>query len=87
MQPFNAKRYGQTLELIDNWELLKDNIMFHILQTKFKHWEMAALLKATEGKYLEETNYWGDRYWGADQKHIGQNRLGLMLMTIRKEWL
>jgi predicted NAD-dependent protein-ADP-ribosyltransferase YbiA (DUF1768 family) len=33
--------------------------------------------------YLEETNHWGDVFWGVDKDKGGKNNLGIILMHIR----
>ena len=43
-------------------------------------------LIATEDKYLEETNWWGDTFWGKNLKGEGDNNLGKLLMTIRDSY-
>lgn len=40
----------------------------------------------TDNKFLEETNHWGDQFWGVDIKKGGQNNLGKILMKIREFW-
>ena len=52
---------------------------------KFAHHpELKEKLLATGDAYLEEGNTWGDRIWGVYQGQ-GENRLGKILMKIRKE--
>ena len=45
--------------------------------------ESALKLHETGGRYLEETNWWGDRFWGKDLNGDGLNTLGQLLMEIR----
>jgi len=40
----------------------------------------------TGDNYLEETNAWGDTFFGVDIKKGGDNRLGKILMSIRDFW-
>lgn len=49
--------------------------------------ELKTKLIATDGKYLEETNYWDDTFWGTNQKHNGLNMLGILTMALRKQIL
>lgn len=85
MQPSEAKREGQKINIREDWEENKLAIMYEICFRKFHfHDDLEKLLLATGEKYLEETNYWGDRFWGADLKHKGENNLGKILMRIRK---
>jgi len=49
----------------------------------------AGLLLATGRRRLIEGNIWGDRYWGAcqdeDGQWVGENRLGELLMEVRRD--
>lgn len=89
--PIEAKRAGRELLLRHNWENIKNRVMLKIVRSKFSvRYDMAIALSRTEGCELIERNNWGDRYWGmcwnAD-KGIweGKNRLGRILMIVRKE--
>jgi predicted NAD-dependent protein-ADP-ribosyltransferase YbiA (DUF1768 family) len=42
-------------------------------------------LVETGDKYLEETNNWGDAYWGV-YEDVGNNKLGKILMATRSYW-
>lgn len=79
-----AKRLGRQINLRDDWEIVKDRIMDEICFQKFKHPVLRQKLLATGDLYLEETNTWGDTYWGVCNGK-GRNILGLTLMKIRKE--
>ena len=67
-----------------DWESIKTQKMKSILQQKFQNAALNRLLQETQNKYLEETNHWKDTFWGACNG-IGENRLGKILMEIRKE--
>ena len=57
--------------------------MRDVLWAKFsQNADLAARLVATDHRYLEETNWWGDTYWGFFQG-AGQNVLGRLLMETR----
>lgn len=79
-----SKQLGKKAPLnIEEWDKKKDIIMFELLWQKFIYnKELGQKLKDTGDKYLEETNYWNDKYWGVC-KGEGQNKLGKMLMIIR----
>lgn len=77
-----AKRLGKVMKSRDDWEEVKDEIMFEFLTQKFTTPKLMKLLLETGNSYLEETNWWNDTYWGVCNS-IGQNRLGKMIMTIR----
>lgn len=67
-----------------DWESIKTQKMKSILQQKFQNAALNTLLQETQNKYLEETNHWNDTFWGVCNG-IGENRLGKILMEIRKE--
>ena len=77
--------------LNEEWNDIKLQIMKDLLIQKFDknlNTENYKKLKATENKYLEETNYWNDTYWGVNkndvnERGIGENNLGKLLMEIR----
>ena len=85
----DAKKYGQTVTLREDWDYnrgeVKVQAMLKVLRAKFsQHRDLAALLLSTGDKYLEETNWWGDKFWGKCGGE-GRNMLGLILMAIRAE--
>jgi hypothetical protein len=75
----------------EEWDGMRDEVMKSLLLQKYDkdlNPEIYEKLKATRDKFLEETNYWGDTYWGvnkseADEAGIGENNLGKMIMEIR----
>ena len=79
-----AKKYGAKVKLRKNWENIKDEIMFEILQIKFQKACLKRKLAATKNANLTEGNWWGDTYWGVCHGK-GQNKLGKMLMKIRNK--
>lgn len=81
--PGISKRLGQKCKMRDDWDRVKEDVMYDLLVQKFSQPEFAEKLLATGMRYLEETNHWGDRYWGVDG--TGKNRLGMLLMKIRSE--
>jgi hypothetical protein len=58
--------------------------MLDVLRIKFQVPELREKLLKTGDKYLEETNYWNDRYWGK-YKDKGLNMLGHLIMAVRGE--
>ena len=85
LSPKDAKKLGRRIELRDDWDLIKDNIMYNILCHKFKdNFSLKKALLDTNDIYLVEGNNWGDVYWGVC-KNIGYNKLGEILMKIREE--
>jgi len=81
-----AKRSGQSLTLRPDWEQVKLTIMTQILRRKFRHPVLRAQLLRTHPRPLIEVNAWGDHFWGVCHGH-GENHLGRMLMTLRREFL
>ena len=54
----------------------------NLVYQKFLEEPLRSQLLATEDAYLEETNHWGDTYWGVC-KGVGENMLGKILMMAR----
>ena len=81
--PGEAKRAGRRVKLRSDWEEVKDNVMLVGLYHKFKDPELRKKLMATGDEHLEEGNYWHDTYWGVCEG-VGENRLGQLLMAVRK---
>ena len=77
-----AKKYGRQIQIRDDWDDVKSDIMFGLLAEKFSQKKFIELLLSTNNMYLEETNTWGDTYWGVCNG-VGENQLGKMLMNIR----
>jgi ribA/ribD-fused uncharacterized protein len=79
-----AKSVGGQLKLREDWEQVKEDIMYDILKLKFDIPELRRKLLATGDRKLVEGNYWGDCYWGVCRGK-GENRLGELLMKVRRE--
>ncbi len=78
-----AKNKGQEIGLRDNWDTIKYDVMFAVVFDKFfRHQDLKELLLSTGDKYLEETNHWGDKYYGVCEGE-GKNVLGKILMQVR----
>lgn len=92
LNPSQGKLKGRNIELREDWEEVKDNVMYHILRYKFyQNKDLFVKLMNTENEELIEGNWWHDNYWGdcyCDKcKDIeGQNKLGKMLMDLREEF-
>lgn len=80
--PGAAKKLGQRIDLRPDWEDVRVEIMRRLLYQKFDDPDLMALLAATGDAYLEETNTWGDTFWGVC-KGTGKNMLGKLLMEVR----
>lgn len=82
--PAEAKKRGREIQLCGNWEFIKLNVMSTGIKFKFdQNPELQEKLLSTRGLYLEETNHWGDKYWGVCNG-VGQNKLGHILMAYRE---
>ena len=85
LDPSSAKKLGRRVQLRDDWEDVKNDIMYEICKAKFsQNIELKKKLLATGDKHLEEGNTWGDKIWGT-VNGVGENRLGKILMKIREE--
>lgn len=70
----------------DYWDKFKVEVMRFLLEQKFDPYQNPKnyeTLIATKDKYLEETNWWGDTFWGKNLNGEGDNNLGKLLMAIR----
>lgn len=88
--PGKAKRLGRQVNLVPNWETIKDTVMYQGLKLKFSDPILKEKLLATGNEKLEEGNWWHDNFWGncycPKCKNIeGVNKLGKLLMLLRKE--
>ena len=81
--PGYAKRAGQRVDLIEDWEMVRIGIMDHVLKHKFVRGSgLAERLIATGDARLVEGNNWGDTFWGVSRGE-GENWLGKLLMLRR----
>ena len=81
--PKEAKKIGSDVTLRPDWNYYRKEAMLIALQAKFRNADLKKMLQDTGDSYLEETNTWGDTYWGVCGR-AGQNNLGKLLMEIRK---
>jgi len=80
-----AKKLGRECDVRVSWDAEKYDIMEGAVRAKFtQHYHLKLKLLATGDAYLEETNPWGDTYWGVCQG-VGLNQLGSILMQVREE--
>jgi ribA/ribD-fused uncharacterized protein len=75
-------------DLIQNWDMIKYDVMCKVVFNKFAHnKDLRKELLRTGNKYLEESNHWQDSYWGYDViKGKGSNKMGEILMRTRTFW-
>ena len=85
LNPSEAKRLGRRVKLRSDWEQVKDDIMYDVVNCKFtQNKKLAEQLIATGEEDLIEENDWGDRYWGVC-RGVGKNKLGQILKRVRSE--
>lgn len=82
--PSDAKFAGRRVNLRQDWEEIKIDVMKHYLREKFSISKLRERLLATEDAILIEGNNWGDTTWGQVNGE-GKNYLGKLLMEIREE--
>ena len=82
--PGKAKRIGRLVQLREDWENRKLDIMEKALIQKFQIPKLREKLLATGNEELIEGNFWNDTYWGIC-KGEGENHLGKLLMNIREK--
>lgn len=80
--PNDAKSIGRTLPLRKHWDQLRVPLMRQFLIQKYNQEPYRQLLINTEGRYIEETNWWNDQFWGVCGGK-GENILGVLIMDIR----
>jgi ribA/ribD-fused uncharacterized protein len=87
--PMKAAELGRSrrMKIVRNWDKQKDNVMYTALLAKFtQHADLQELLFHTgDARLIEHTE--NDSYWGDGGDGSGQNRLGKLLMTVRKNLL
>lgn len=89
--PNIAKSKGRRVLLRNDWEIVKDNIMYEVVKAKFnQNPDILRKLLNTGDELLEEGNMWHDNYYGncycpKCRNILGENKLGKILMKIRKE--
>jgi N-glycosidase YbiA len=86
--PAEAKKLGKAI--VDSGKQRKDwyeislGLMYELNKRKFEDPVLRSKLLQTGDTYLEETNHWGDTFWGVCRGK-GENHLGRILMAIREE--
>ncbi len=84
-----SSQFGREVKLRPDWEEVKVKVMIQFVTMKFHDPTMRNLLKNTGTATLIEGNSWHDCYWDICRctgcGNIGQNRLGLILMSLRSK--
>ncbi len=85
--PMTAARTGRSrkLPLRKDWQSAKDNVMHDAVRAKFAQNPdlLAKLLATGEARLVEHTR--NDDYWADGGDGSGRNRLGQILMMVRRE--
>lgn len=85
LTPSRSKQEGKKVILRDDWERVKDTVMAEIVLEKFiQNPDLLEKLINTGDRELVEGNTWKDFYWGRCNG-VGQNKLGRILMQVRKQ--
>jgi ribA/ribD-fused uncharacterized protein len=82
-----AKKMGGNRKwpLRKDWDKVKESVMREAVEAKFtQHPELRAKLMETGGGKITENVKW-DKYWGDGGDGSGKNRLGHILMDVRKK--
>jgi len=85
--PGEAKRLGRAVTKLDThlFPRLRRMVMKIGVDEKFgQNKELGDKLLATDNMQLQETNTWGDTYWGVCNG-VGSNHLGFILMQTRSD--
>lgn len=89
--PAESKLLWKTLPLLDEtpdqWNNRRYEVMAGLVFQKYHiNLNLRKRLLDTGENYLEETNAWGDVFFGTDIKKGGENKLGKLLMNVRDFW-
>lgn len=79
--PIMAKNLGEKIATRDDWDSVKLDLMFSLLEKKFELKELRRKLLSTKDLQIV-SNY--DIFWGKID-NVGENNLGNMLMKIRND--
>lgn len=91
VRPSQSKKLGRQVKLREDWEEVKDQIMYEVCYAKFTQDEqLKEKLLATGNMELVEGNSHYDKCWGMiypkyGSSLVGENRLGIVLMKLREE--
>ena len=73
------------IRMVDNWEMIKEEVMYYGLKLKFsQNAKLKSLLLNTGSSVIVEDSA-RDYYWGNGKDKTGKNRLGVLLMYLREE--
>ncbi len=85
--PLKARKIGQNRSLAPraDWESVKESVMRSAIEAKFtQNRQLRELLIATgDAELVHESS--SDLFWGRSKEGIGDNRLGIIIMEVRKQ--
>ena len=82
--PGQSKKLAHGIPLErENWDEIRVGIMMLLQVKKYSQPDLRDKLLMTDGYYLEETNNWGDKFWGV-VNNDGKNMLGHCIMLCRE---
>ena len=90
IRPSQSKKLGRQVLLRNDWEEVKDKVMYDVCYAKFtQDEELKNKLLATGNRELIEANLHNDKCWGMvynnkTRSYEGENRLGIVLMKLRE---
>jgi len=79
--PNLAKRVGRQIRLREDWEEIKEDVMYRALKAKFTQNSTLKMILLSTGSTILKERSPDDVYWG----YKGKNRLGILLMKLRDE--
>ena len=83
--PAIAKKLGKKVQIREDWEEVKIEIMTNLVWQKFNDYEdLGKKLIDTRNAELVEGNWWNDKFWGVCRGE-GLNWLGKILMAVRED--
>lgn len=82
----DVKKASRNIELREDWEQIKVDVMRELLEQKFNTEPYKAMLLETCDEHIQEGNMWNDKFWGVCLKTgKGSNTLGKLIMEIRSK--
>lgn len=87
LSPPESKFKAKNMEIREDWEFVKDSIMYSVVYNKFKQRkDIKDRLLETKDSILIAGNTYNDKYWGVSQNDKkGYNKLGLILEKVRED--
>ena len=80
----DVKRQSRNIELKENWNDIKLDVMRECVKQKFNQEPYRTKLLKTGTQHIQEGNRWNDKFWGVCLKtNKGENHLGRLIMDVR----